>query len=214
MLNGVAMSKTNIKQAIKHTNNETYLKYQSKHSNNEQNTSYLMALTEVETSLKVLSTTQRGTEVNAQDFESTLFKMSIKAIHELSGNTQDIILVEEAIEHANLRPILTCVQIWEVDFDKEDRYCDINFVLSPEFMEKNEIFTLNGYLNQLKWIFEIQHYDYGEDEELNKVGEEDGLDGWLVKSKITTNFDSIKIALINFNEFETAIQIAESDQTR
>ena len=171
----------------------------------------MIALTEVDTWLKVLSTTLRGTNVNALDFESTLFRMSIKAIHELSGDTQDPILVEEVIEHANFRPILTCVQIWEVDFDKEDGYCDIHFVLSPEFMEKNAIFTLKGNLNELKWIFEIKHYDYGEDEELNKIGEEEGLDGWLVRSKIKTNFDSIKISLINFDDFETAIQIAESD---
>ena len=149
--------------------------------------------------------------MNALDFESTLFRLSIKAIHELCGETQDVILVEEAIEHSNFRPILTCVQIWKVDFEKEDRYCNIHFVLSPEFMEKNDIFTLEGNLNQLKWIFEIQHYDYGEDEELNKVGEEDGLYGWLARSKITTNFDSIKIASINFNDFQRAIQIAESD---
>lgn len=78
-------------------------------------------------------------------------------------------------------------------------------------MEKNAIFTLEGNLNELKWIFEIQHYDYGEDKELNKIGEEEGLDGWLVRSKIKTNFDSIKISLINFDDFETAIQITESD---
>jgi hypothetical protein len=146
--------------------------------------------------------------VNALDFESTLFKLSIKALHELSGDTQDVIHVEEAIEHANFRPILTCVQIWEVDFEKEDRYCDIHFVLSPDFMEKNSIFTLQGNLNQLKWIFKIHHYDYGEDEE--SVSEEEGLDGWLARSKITTNFDSIKIASINFNDFEKAIKVTES----
>ena len=149
--------------------------------------------------------------MNALDFESTLFRLSVKAILELCGETQDAIIVEEAIEHANFRPILTCVQIWEVDFDDEDGYCDIHFVLSPEFMENNAIFTLEGNLNELKWIFKIQHYDYGEDEELNKVSEEEGLDGWLVRSKIKTNFDSIKISLINFDDFETAIQIAESD---
>ena len=148
--------------------------------------------------------------MNALDFESTLFKLSIKALHELSGETQDVIDVEEAIEHAYFRPILTCVQIWEVDFEKEDRYCDIHFVLSPEFMEKNSIFTLEGNLNQLKWIFKIHHYDCGEDEESNRVSEEDGLDGWLARSKITTNFDSIKIASIDFNDFGTAIKVAES----
>lgn len=146
------------------------------------------------------------------DFESTLFKLSIKAIHELSGDTQDAIFVEEAIEHnASFRPILTCVQIWQVDYDKEDRCCDIHFVLSPDFMQKNSDLTLNGNLNQLKWIFEIQSYDYGEDEEHNKIGDEDGLDGWLVRSKITVNYDAINFSLINLNEFVTAINITESD---
>ena len=172
----------------------------------------MIALTEVDTWRKVLSATLRGIEVDTLDFQSTLFRLSIKAIHELCGDTQDAIFVEETIEHnASFRPILTSVQIWEVDFGKEDRYCDIHFVLSPDFMQKNSDLTLNGNLNQLKWIFEIQHYDYGEDEELNKIDDEEGLDGWLVRSKITVKFEAINLASINLNDFVTAIQITESD---
>ena len=32
-------------------------------------------------------------------FESTLYRLSVKAIHALSGNTRDVITVQEAIEH-------------------------------------------------------------------------------------------------------------------
>jgi hypothetical protein len=146
------------------------------------------------------------------EFELTLLRLSIKAIHELCGNTQDAIFVEEAIEHnASFRPILTCVQIWQVDYEKKDGYCDIHFILSPDFMQKNSNLTLNANLNELKWIFEMQRYDYGEDEEFNKIGDEDGLAGWLARSKIKVNYDLVNFALINLNEFVTAIQTTESD---
>jgi len=145
-------------------------------------------------------------------FESTLYRLSIKAIHALSGDTQDVITVEEAIErNAYFRPKLSCVQIWSVDFNKEDRYCDINFVLSPDFMMENANLTLTGNLHQLKWTFEIQRYDYGEDEEGNKISEEDGIDGWLIKSKIVVNYEEINIADIEIIDFVNAIHITESN---
>jgi hypothetical protein len=57
----------------------------------------------------------------------------------------------------------------------------------------------------------MQRYDYGEDEEFNKIGDEDGLAGWLARSKIKVNYDLVNFALINLNEFVTAIQTTESD---
>jgi hypothetical protein len=150
--------------------------------------------------------------MDTRGFESTLYRLSVKAIHALSGNTQDAITVQEAIEHnAYFRPKLYCVQIWSVDFNKEDRYCDIHFVLSPDFMMENANLTLTGNLHQLKWTFEIQRYDYGEDEEGNKISEEDGIDGWLIKSNIKVNYEEINIADIQLKDFHTAIQITESD---
>jgi len=150
--------------------------------------------------------------MDTRGFESTLYRLSVKAIHALSGNTQDAITVQEAIEHnAYFRPKLYCVQIWSVDFNKEDRYCDIHFVLSPDFMMENANLTLTGNLHQLKWTFEIQRYDYGEDEEGNKISEEDGVDGWLIKSNIKVNYEEINIADIQLKDFHTAIQITESD---
>jgi hypothetical protein len=145
-------------------------------------------------------------------FESNLYRLSVKAIHALSGDTQDAITVQEAIEHnAYFRPQLYCVQIWSVDFNKVDSYCDIHFVLSPDFMMENSDLTLTGNLHQLKWVFEIQRYDYGEDGEGNKIGDEDGIDGWLIKSKIEVNYDEINISDIELKDFVKAIQITESD---
>jgi hypothetical protein len=145
-------------------------------------------------------------------FESTLYRLSVKAIHSLSGNTKDVITVQEAIEHnAYFRTILSCVQIWSIDFNKEDIYCKINFVLSPDFMIENANFTLAGALDQLKWVFEIQRYDYGEDDEGNKISEEEGIDNWLIKSRIKVNYEQINIEGVELIDFVTAIHITESD---
>jgi hypothetical protein len=145
-------------------------------------------------------------------FESTLYRLSVKAIHALSGNTKDVITVQEAIEHnAYFRTILSCVQIWSIDFNKEDNYCEIHFVLSPDFMIENAKFTLAGSLDQLKWVFEIHRYDYGEDEEGNKIGDEDGVDGWLIKSKIKVNYEAVNINNIELIDFLEAIKFTECD---
>ncbi len=136
------------------------------------------------------------------DFESNLYRLSVKAIHALSGNTQDVITVEESIEHyANFRPNLYCVQIWSIDFNKVDSYCGINFVLSSDFMMKDRLLTLTGKLHRLKWIFEIQRCDYDEDDIAN----------WLVKSKIKVNYEEINITDIELKDFVKTIQETESD---
>ncbi len=150
--------------------------------------------------------------MDARAFESTLLKLSIKAIHELSGNTQDVITVQEAIEHfAYLRPTLGCVQIWSIDFSKQDNYCEIHLVLSPDFMLSNQALTSTGSLDQLKWVYDIQKYDYGDDEEGNKISDEDGISNWLVKSKINVNYEAIRIDDIELKDFLLAIHITESE---
>ncbi len=150
--------------------------------------------------------------MDARAFESTLYRLSIKAIHALSGNTQDVITIQESIErYAYFRPVLGCVQIWSIDFSKEENYCDIHFVLSPDFMIHNQALTSNASLDQLKWVFDIQKYDYGEDEEGNKISDEDGISSWLVKSKIKVNYDPISIDDIELKEFVLAIHITENE---
>ena len=150
--------------------------------------------------------------MDKMDFESTLYRLSVKAIHALSGNTRDTITVQEALErNAYFRTILSCVQIWSIDFNKEDCYCEIHFVLSPDFMIENANFTLAGALDQLKWVFEIQRYDYGEDEEGNKIGDEDGVDDWLIKSKIKVNYEAVNINNFELIDFVEAIKFTESD---
>jgi hypothetical protein len=78
-------------------------------------------------------------------------------------------------------------------------------------MIENANFTLAGALDQLKWVFEIQRYDYGEDEEGNKIGDEDGVDGWLIKSKIKVNYEAVNINNIELIDFVEAINFTESD---
>lgn len=147
-----------------------------------------------------------------RSFESTLYRLSVKAIKALSGNTQDVITVQEAIErNAYFRPIFSCVQIWFVDFSKEENYCEIHFVLSPDFMMENSSLTLNGALTELMWIFEIKSYDYGEDEEGNKISDEDGVDGWMIRSEIKVNYDKIALANLEQKDFSVAIKNTEGD---
>ncbi len=170
------------------------------------------ALSKINSYYKISSTTEKDVGMDTRGFESTLYKLSVRAIHSLSGNTQDAITVKEAIErNAYFRPILSCVQIWFVDFSKEENYCEIHFVLSPDFMMENSALILNGGLTKLKWIFEIQNYDYGEDENGNKIFDEDGVDGWLIKSRIKVNYDAIHIESVEQKDFVLAIHKTEND---
>ena len=130
----------------------------------------------------------------------------------VKGTTLDNILFPLKLDATNLfRPKLYCVQIWSVEFKKVDGYCDIHFVLSPDFMMENTELTLTGKLHQLKWVFEIQRYDYGEDDKGNKISEEDGIDNWLIKSRIKVNYEQINIEGVELIDFVTAIHITESD---
>ncbi len=150
--------------------------------------------------------------MDKSSFESTLYRLSVRAIHSLSGNTQDAITIQEAIErNASFRPIINCVQIWLVDFSNDKNYCEIHFVLSPDFMLENSSLTLNGALMNLKWSFELQRYDYGEDGDGNNIYDEDGVEGWLIKGKIIVNYDKICIEEIEQKEFALAIQNTEGD---
>jgi hypothetical protein len=78
-------------------------------------------------------------------------------------------------------------------------------------MMENSSLTLSGNLTELKWLFELQRYDYGEDEEGNKIYDEDGIDGWLIKSKIKVNYQNIAIEKIEHKEFVLAIENTEGN---
>lgn len=150
--------------------------------------------------------------MDTRSFESTLYRLSVKAIQALSGNTNDAITVQEAIErNAYFRPILSCLQIWFVDFSKEENYCEIHFILSPNFMMENSSLTLSGALTELKWIFEIQRYDYGEDEGGNKISDEEGVDDWLIRSIIKVNYDKFSLSNLKLKDFALAIKNTEGD---
>jgi hypothetical protein len=153
--------------------------------------------------------------MDESEFESLLYKLSIKAIHALSGSTQEAFTVQQAIEnHAYFRPILSCVQILNINIDEFEGYCKINFALSPKFMTDNAKLTLRRSLYNLNWVFEIQDYDYGEDKYGNKISEEDGIDGWLIKSKIKANYEDVSYSDFEKKDFLKAIQITESNAMR
>lgn len=150
--------------------------------------------------------------MDTRSFESTLYKLSVKAIQALSGNTQDAITIQEAIErNAYFRPILSCLQIWFVDFSKKENYCEIHFILSPDFMMENSSLTLSGALTELNWIFDIQRYDYGEDEVGNKIYDEEGVADWLLRSIIKVNYDKFSLSNLELKDFSLAIKNTEDD---
>lgn len=150
--------------------------------------------------------------MDTRSFELTLYRLSVKAIQALSGNTQDAITIQEAIErNAYFRPILSCLQIWFVDFSKKENYCEIHFILSPDFMMENSSLTLSGALTELNWIFVIQRYDYGEDEVGNKISDEEGVADWLIRSIIKVNYDKFSLSKLELKDFALAIKNTEGD---
>ena len=149
--------------------------------------------------------------MNTGDFESMLYKLSVDAIYSISNGAKDVITIQEAIErNAYFRAKLGCVQIWSISFDNSENYCDIQFLLSPDFMMENSSLTLKSRLYNLSWTFSIKRYDY-EDDEDQKVYEEDGVDGWLIKSEIIgINYEKIDIKNIKLSAFAVAIQNTDS----
>ena len=114
--------------------------------------------------------------MNKKEFESVLYKESVKALYILCRGSEDIITFEESLEHfARFRPIVSNAQVMKYAFNKKNN-CEITFVFSPEYMFDNDSITIHYYLNFLAWKLILPRYDYDDIDE--KVS------SWLPKGTI------------------------------
>jgi hypothetical protein len=126
--------------------------------------------------------------MNKLEFESVLYKESVKALYILCRGSEDIITFEECMEHfVRFRPIASNIQFMKYGFNKKNNY-EITFVFSPDYMFDNDSITICHYLNYLTWKLVLPKYDYDDDEE--KVST------WLPKGKIKIFKNSFPIEVI------------------
>ena len=126
--------------------------------------------------------------MNKLEFESVLYKESVKALYILCRGSEDIITFEECMEHfVRFRPIASNIQFMKYGFNKKNNY-EITFVFSPDYMFDNDSITICHYLNYLMWKLVLPKYDYDDDEE--KVST------WLPKGKIKIFKNSFPIEVI------------------
>jgi len=126
--------------------------------------------------------------MNKLEFESVLYKESVKALYVLCRGSEDIITFEECMEHfVRFRPIASNIQFMKYGFNKKNNY-EITFVFSPNYMFDNDSITICHYLNYLTWKLVLPKYDYDDDEE--KVST------WLPKGKIKIFKNSFPIEVI------------------
>ena len=115
--------------------------------------------------------------MNKLEFESVLYKESVKALYILCRGSEDIITFEESLEHfARFRPIILNAQIMKYTFNKKNN-CEITFVFSPNYMFDNDSITICYYLNYLTWKLILPKYDYDDIDEIDEIliGETDNL---------------------------------------
>ena len=126
--------------------------------------------------------------MNKLEFESVLYKESVKALYTLCRCSEDIITFEECMEHfVRFRPIVLNTQLMKYGFNKKNNY-EITFVFSPDYMFDNDSITICHYLNYLTWKLILPKYDYDDDDE--KVST------WLPKGKIKIFKNSFPIEVI------------------
>jgi hypothetical protein len=126
--------------------------------------------------------------MNKLEFESVLYKESVKALYVLCRGSEDIITFEECMEHfVRFRPIASNIQFMKYGFNKKNNY-EITFVFSPDYMFDNDSITICHYLNYLTWKLVLPKYDYDDEEE--KVST------WLPKGKIKIFKNSFPIEVI------------------
>jgi len=110
------------------------------------------------------------------EFESVLYKESVKALYILCRGSEDIITFEESLEHfVRFRPIIQNTQVMKYGFNIKNNY-EITFVFSPDYMFDNDSIAICYYLNYLTWKLILPKYDYDDVDE--KVS------SWLPKGKI------------------------------
>ncbi|CAM8316996.1 hypothetical protein MCEMOHM34_00488 [Candidatus Methylopumilus universalis] len=140
-----------------------------------------------------------------QEFESTLFKESIKALYDLCDGSEDNITLEERLEHyGRFRIIIGNTQIISHKFGKENSR-EITFVFSPDYMLNNYSIVVRYYLDSIKWKLILPNYDYGDESRTDE-----GVPLWLSRGIIEiikNDFSLDRIHSINFDEFvETLAQ--------
>ena len=137
-------------------------------------------------------------ELTKSELINLLFKVSVKAIHELCNGSEDPLFIQESIEYySRTRPILESVQIMNVD-NISDSEKEIKFILSPNYLEKHRYIALTNFLNELKWIFKLPNYesDYEHDYE-----DEEGAVSWLSRGQveiISINSETLQMDLATF----------------
>ena len=132
--------------------------------------------------------------MNKLEFESVLYKESVKALYALCRGSEDIITFEESLEHyARFRPIILNAQIMKYTFNKKNN-CEITFVFSPNYMFDNDSITICYYLNYLTWKLILPKYDYDDIDEKVSL--------WLPKGKIKIFKNSFPADTIQSLDYE------------
>lgn len=143
-----------------------------------------------------------------EQLKNLLFKVSVLALHSMSGSTTDPITVQEAIErNSYARPILGSVQIMSV-INISDSEKEITFTLSPDYLLENQMLVFEGCLTDLTWTYKLPQYDYGNEDILMEDAEgqismrsEEGLVEWLIRGSIDlvkVNEQIYKLDLVTF----------------
>ncbi len=126
-----------------------------------------------------------------EELKNLLFKVSVQAIHQMSGGSGDPITVQESIERiGRFRPILGSVQILSVTHHSNSRK-DLDFLLSPAYLIQNSDLVLRYGLDQVMWIFRLPEYDDCDSaSEMDLVSKEvetrsdEGVVDWLSRGSV------------------------------
>ncbi len=145
--------------------------------------------------------------MNPKCFESILHKVSILAIHCLSGNTRDSISVMESIEHhIRYRPTLGCVQAMGEGSSTTGGYYNIVFCFSPEFMLNNKDMTSQAGLQNIQWTFCIPNYRYGQSHGNNKAVDDEEVSAWLQRSAVEVRYQGADVKDLEYSDLVDAIK--------
>jgi hypothetical protein len=115
--------------------------------------------------------------------QNLLHKISVKAIHQLTRGTTDVIRVTEVLDECNnFVGILNGVDLLAIK-----HISDSNKIL---------VFSLFRVVN-IKWAFELPQYDFGDENT-----EEEGVVEWLTRGTVEPDEKNTPISAINITEIE------------
>ena len=112
-----------------------------------------------------------------------LHKISVKAIHQLTSGSTDVIRVQEILEGCNnFVGILNGVDLLAI----------------KHISDSNKILVFSLYsLESIKWAFELPQYDFS-DENI----EEEGVVEWLTRGTVEPDENNTPISAIHITEIE------------